>query len=56
MTSPVPLRVGPAVTCKLIALRDNSELEAEPEEAGPLTSCIEAGGYARVASVPFCNC
>ena len=55
MTSPVPLRVGPALTCELIALRDNSELDTKPEEASPLTSCIEAGGCAGVASVPFCG-
>ena len=53
MTSPVPLRVRPAVTCELIALRDNCELQTKPEEAGPLTSCIEEGGCTGVASVPF---
>ena len=56
MTSPVPLLVGPAVTCELNALRDNSELEITPEDAGALTSCIEAGGCAGVAGVPCCNC
>ena len=48
MASPVPCRVGSAVTCELIVLRDNSELEIAPEEAGPSISCIEAGGCAGV--------
>ena len=56
MTSPVPLRVGPAVTCELIALHDDSELDTKPEEAAPLTSGMEASGCAGVAIVPFCNC
>ena len=56
MTSPVPFRVGSAVTCELLVLRDNSELEIAPEEARPPISCIEAGGCSGVASVPCCDC
>ena len=56
MSSPVPFRVGSTVTCELNALHDNSELEIAPEEAGPSTSCIEAGGCTGVAGEPCCKC
>ena len=56
MTPSVPFRVGATVTCELNALRDNSELEITPEDAGASTSCIEAGACAGVAGVPCCNC
>ena len=49
MTPPVPFRVGAAVACELNALRENSELEVTPEDAGAFTSCIEAGDCAGVA-------
>ena len=55
MTPPVPFRVGATVTCELNALRDDSELEVTPEDAGPSTSCVEAGGCAGVAVVPCCG-
>ena len=56
MTPPVPFRVGASVTCELNGLRDNSELEVTPEDAGAFTSCIEAGDCAGVAGVPCSDC
>ena len=56
MTPPVPFRVGATVTCELNALRDNSELEVTPEDAGAFTSCIEASDCAGLTGVPCSDC
>ena len=47
-TPPVPFRVGATVACERTALQDNSGLEITAEDAGALTSCIEAGEQLRL--------
>ena len=56
ITSPVTLRVGPAGTCELNALRGNCGLDIDPEAAVPLVAWVETSGCTDVAIVPFCNC
>ena len=54
IASPVTLRVGPAGTCELIALRGNCELDTEP--GGSIISLLCVGKCTDVEIIPFCTC